>query len=277
MATWKDGAAYAPLERPDGFATPKADPLPEAAPYQAGTAGPEAAPDSITGAPDQRPLSDLGTETPPTRDPRDAFAVASLAMAAGPASTGARDPRQPFMTSATRAAAPSPSLAPPTGPPLAPLTTAPLATPVVSSPAPAPGTAPAPTAYPSNLPQHIGQYGGPGVQPRPGQSAPQRPQPGSQAAAEQAAQRRLAQLAGGLSFAGFLLSFAAPFLLIAAGGLAQRTKPLTGRMGTFALGTGVALLVFESMSGALGDTNWLASVAGLGFAIAFFIGAMRNS
>ncbi|WP_139650896.1 hypothetical protein [Tessaracoccus massiliensis] len=40
MATWKDGAAYAPVERPDGFATPVADPLPAGAPYQPGTPGP---------------------------------------------------------------------------------------------------------------------------------------------------------------------------------------------------------------------------------------------
>ena len=33
MASWKDGAAYAPTERPDGFATPSTEPL-DAAPVR---------------------------------------------------------------------------------------------------------------------------------------------------------------------------------------------------------------------------------------------------
>ena len=39
MATWRDGAAYAPETRPDGFASPAADPLPEGEPYRADTPG----------------------------------------------------------------------------------------------------------------------------------------------------------------------------------------------------------------------------------------------
>ena len=47
MATWRDGAAYAPETRPDGFATPAAEPLPEGEPYRANTPGADDRPQDV--------------------------------------------------------------------------------------------------------------------------------------------------------------------------------------------------------------------------------------
>ncbi len=75
MASWKDGAEYAPIERPDGFATPRAKPL----------ANPPKTIDLAAGAPKQAPgdflapqvpvppLSSLKPAVKQTRNPRVPF------------------------------------------------------------------------------------------------------------------------------------------------------------------------------------------------------------
>ncbi|NHB84471.1 hypothetical protein G7085_07260 [Tessaracoccus sp. HDW20] len=95
MASWKDGAAYAPIERPDGFATPLADPLPVGDPYAAATPGPIAHPDRFDSDPAQADLTGLGTHTQTRRDPRDQFEVASMAMTAGPGRAAAETRARP--------------------------------------------------------------------------------------------------------------------------------------------------------------------------------------
>lgn len=80
MASWQDGAEYAPIERPDGFATPRAVPLDS----------PDPRIDLSAGAPPQRPAD---FSQPPARVP----ALAELAPSTG----RARDPRAPFETART--------------------------------------------------------------------------------------------------------------------------------------------------------------------------------
>lgn len=125
MASWKDGAAYAPTERPDGFATPRAEPLTSGDPWASSTPGPMAPPATFEAIP-QPPLSEVAAGQAPTRDPRDAFAVSSAAIAPGPKPGVARDPREPIVTSAPQpvgpewASAAGGQLPAPTGPPLPP-------------------------------------------------------------------------------------------------------------------------------------------------------------
>lgn len=83
MATWEDGPEFAPVERPDGFATPRVEPL-EAPPQP---------PHPSDGAPPQRPGFAGPTEPAPPlasivpavenpRDPTQAFDVATMTMTA---------------------------------------------------------------------------------------------------------------------------------------------------------------------------------------------------
>ncbi|MGD7732974.1 hypothetical protein ACQCX5_08430 [Propionibacteriaceae bacterium G57] len=80
MASWSDGAEYAPNERPDGFAAPRADPLGEAPPEPSLAEGrPLAPPDAFTPQPGPD-LAAIGIDKGPTRNPQQAFATASKAM-----------------------------------------------------------------------------------------------------------------------------------------------------------------------------------------------------
>lgn len=102
MASWKDGAAYAPIERPDGFATPNTSPLSVASPPEQVTPGAVARPATLepVAAP---PLGDVARAAVASRDPQQPFDVQSAAMTSAPAlPDGQRDPLAPYaVTTAT--------------------------------------------------------------------------------------------------------------------------------------------------------------------------------
>lgn len=120
MASWTDGAAYAPIERPDGFATPEVDPLDVAAPESAQTPGPMPAPSDFAMSGPVRPLAEVSATPPPRRNPAAPFMVSGglLTAASSMGSTGRRDPRMPYRS--TTADAGVAALPPPTGAPLHP-------------------------------------------------------------------------------------------------------------------------------------------------------------
>lgn len=96
MATWRDGAEYAPIERPDGFAAPIVDPLCEAKNSQPKTLGAVAPPDELHPA-DTPPLGVLSRREPHRRNPREPFQVVSAGIAQTPSPhREPRDPRLPF-------------------------------------------------------------------------------------------------------------------------------------------------------------------------------------
>lgn len=95
MATWTDGAAYAPIERPDGFASPVADPLPVAAPYSADTPGAVPQPSGFAPMPQAPPLNALGTPPTTNRNPAAPFEVRSALLTTTPG-YGPRNPHTPF-------------------------------------------------------------------------------------------------------------------------------------------------------------------------------------
>lgn len=111
MATWKDGAAYAPVERPDGFATPVAEPLSAAVTAPAVTPGAVTRPQRLD-AVDAPPLAGLGRSDVRTRNPQEPFDVATATMMSAPRlADGNRDPKAPF--SVTTAASDESKLPPP--------------------------------------------------------------------------------------------------------------------------------------------------------------------
>lgn len=229
MATWKDGAAYAPVERPDGFATPVAEPLPGAAPYRAATPGPMAHPSGFGDMPPQQPLATLGDKPAQSRDPKAEFTIASSMLTAGGAAEGPRNPRTPFATAPQSALDTAPP--PPTGTPLP----APAGQPL----APPPGY---PMAPPTGAPV-------PSVK----------------------SHRTLAIVAAVLCFVGLVASSTAPFMLLVAGVIGLRTKPVTKSLGPAALSLGAAgvflQLLFNAQTSALFTAVWgLMALAGaIGF------------
>lgn len=278
MATWKDGAAYAPVERPDGFATPNAAPLTVGAPHDSGTPGPGEPPAEYQ-VRDQRSLTEFGDAHVAGRDPRDSFQVSSAALTAGlPGREASRDPKEPF-ASQSYATAPvgTSELLPPVGSPLpdpvAPVapTTGPWQPPIV---APTPVRAASPGQYPppaAPYPPAVGQGQYPPPLPYPPQQPPaRRPE-------EDAQKRRLAQIAGAMCLAGFLFSSGGAFLLIIAGGLGMRTRSLTRAVGPIALGVGILAVLVDLFTGYLGQGNSLTSLVCLGFAFAFFISGLRRN
>ncbi|NLE97779.1 MAG: hypothetical protein GX596_07290 [Propionibacterium sp.] len=117
MATWQDGAAYAPVERPDGFATPIAEPLSEADQRERVTPGAIAPPSRLDLPGDAIALERIGggRGAHPGRNPGEPFDVASAAITTVPATDdGKRDPRAPFaVTTPERAVEPSQPPPPP--------------------------------------------------------------------------------------------------------------------------------------------------------------------
>ena len=105
MATWTDGPEYAPAERPAAFVVPESGPLTAAAPEIAPLGdAPDRAPAEFA-APEARPLEDLEPKVAETRDPHEAFDVASTpmtSMAATPLAT--RPASQPLGAPAEPAA-----------------------------------------------------------------------------------------------------------------------------------------------------------------------------
>ncbi|MGJ6980753.1 hypothetical protein ACSDQ9_09535 [Aestuariimicrobium soli] len=112
MADWRDGAEYAPAERPDGFATPRTSPLSVATPDPHPAEGlPPMAPDGFQPSPTPTPpLAALVPSTAPTRDPHQAF-DSGMTIVEGSAwgsahngpggATPVRDPRQPIVTTSS--------------------------------------------------------------------------------------------------------------------------------------------------------------------------------
>lgn len=225
MATWTDGAAYAPIERPDGFATPEAAPLEVHPPLLAPTPGAIPPPQGFAPTAPQVPLDQIHTAAPATRNPSEPFHTASASLTAGPDAhvAGERDPRQPF----TSYAVDTQELPPPTGAPLPPPSGAPL-----SVAPPPPGLAP------SQAPQ-------PGLA-----DAPVWNPPGVPAGPDESTLKTLLGLAAACMGLGILLPGAAPWLVLVGGLLMLRTKPLSGHLGTAAIVAGIVLLV-ASLSDAL--------------------------
>lgn len=267
MASWKDGAAYAPVERPDGFATPSAEPLPIADPYRAETPGAVAAPAQLT-SPPARPLEQLGAAPASQRDPRQGFDVSSMALTTVGGGQERRDPRTPFAVTTSTVTTPGPP--PPTGQPLA----GPDAPPPPPSARVAGGVQfPPPTGRPAPGPGRVptqGAWAPPS--PLPHQQTPARPDPQALRS-----QRTLARLAAGLGIAGFILSASAPILLLIAGALGLRTRLLTGVTGPIVLGGAGAMLTVALLTGTLGESSWLNATAALAAGFAFAIGSMRYS
>lgn len=238
MATWTDGAAYAPLERPDGFATPEAPPLPVAPPAQPLTPGAVPPPLDLVVPGPSVPLAAIGAQPRAGRNPGEPFAVAAGLLTAGGAGhlPGApRDPRQAFSSSGygTRAAvAVTDELPPPQGDPLPPPVGAPLPLPPDPS-----GYPPPQLAYPAPAPA----------------AAPQ------------------SQTLGWVALAAFALGAALPsasgWLMLVGGGLLLRTRAVTGNIGTSALGMGVVLLLWNDGALALGTLLSIALVIWLGTAL----------
>lgn len=238
MATWKDGAAYAPLERPDGFATPVADPLPTAPPYRADTPGPMDHPQGFAPL-EQPPLRQLGTKPNDARDPQTEFNVARLAMTSGPESVPSRDPKRAFALSNGAAVTSDPP--PPTG---------------------------APLAVPPPMPGYVGQYGG--------QWAPPGQVGWSAAPAQDVrSSRTLCWVAAVLAGCGLIFSPGAPFLLIIAGALGIRTRAISKSLGPIALSVGVLGLALQLFTGTLGNYNALLALLSMAVSIGFIVFAAQ--
>ena len=228
MAFWTDGAAYAPLERPDGFATPETAPLPVAEPAPQPTPGAVEPPSGFAPMPPSVALENLGRKEISRRNPTVPFNVSSALMMAY-TGYGARDPKQPFAVSAI--SSPHASMAPPD---------------------PAARLAPPPNPY---QPMYTVPY-------------PSAPQYGQTASAPMTqAQRSLLIIAGAASLMGAFLPTALPLLLMAGGGLLLRAGA-TGRqigIASFVVGALLTLTMLARMQYVL---NGLGRWIGLAFGIA---------
>lgn len=251
MATWRDGAAYAPVARPDGFAAPVAPELSIAPPRDPGTPGEVPPPAAMTAPKDTLPLGAVAAQPRDARNPREAFSVATALLTA--ASTE-RDPRQPIMTSAPRQSPVGDELPPPTGAPLAPPMGDPFAPPPPhgrtaqqgSLLPPSAGTRsdwPAPTPIQAGRPED-GRAGPPAQFGPPGQwkHLPAPPPP-----ALTTPQRTISGVCMFLFAAGILFPATTPILITIAGGLLLRLPGRLGRLGRTAalvgalgLGWGIA-------------------------------------
>lgn len=264
MASWRDGAAYAPTERPDGFATPSTDALPAGEPYKAATPGPMAPPQSFDAA-EQPALSQIAVEVKQRRNPRDSFEVASTTLTTAPGQpSGKRDPKEPFATSRS-----ADQLPPPTGDPLPP-------PPGWEAPPSAPQATTGQPNWPAPQAPHTGQPPAPRPQsPPPGFNYPP-PQVPAQRDQDPAQTRLLTWIGAATLGLGFVFGPAAPFALLAAGLLGTRTITRTGQLGTGALLTGTLILAFQLAIGSLGQSSGLASIACLVFAALFVRGAVQK-
>ena len=195
MADWRDGVEYAPTRRPYGFATPRAEPLPEPPPTTHLADGHPVTPPDTFSAPAAPPLRDLSPRTDTGRDPHAAFDSASAGFTGASAwgivthhGPDGWSPTEPLGLSGD-ARSTRTDFAPPTGPPVVAALPgrpgpAPEGLPVNRLPAPAaypaPGSYPPPAAYPPP-----GSYPPPAAYPPPGSYPPtaseQATRPGSSA------------------------------------------------------------------------------------------------
>lgn len=249
MAGWQDGAEYAPIGRPDGFATPIADPLPDPEPVVAATPGPGAPPAGFQpGNLSSPPLDQLAAVPTVERNPREPFSTTATLMT-GDSAWGAAhrsdlmlagnsfDPRQPITTSGG-------AFAPPTGDPLAfpPPSSAPLDLPPPAS-MHQPGTfPPAAGLPPGGFP--------PGGYP-PGAVA-QQPPPARPATTQ--AQRQMSTTAIMILVLGLFVSSLGPFSILIAAGLSLRIPALKAPAFTLlALGT---VFLLRLLFGDIGYDTW---------------------
>ena len=237
MASWTDGAAYAPLERPDGFATPEVEPLDVAVPDVAQTPGPIPPPAEFHPSAPAAPLSGLRTAPPVTRDPSSPFQVGAglmtIASSMGPIE--ARDPRRPFQTHRDDALGVE-ALPPPTGTPLK----APAVAPFLSTQ----------VGVPAN-----------GRDPRVSRKSAQ----------QQSTQRTLVFLGIVCAVLGLIIPAVSAWMLVFAGLLTLRAKPLVGRAGAWSTGVGLTLMLFgglvaPSAAAALGRLATLVFIGWFGIA-----------
>lgn len=289
MATWTDGAAYAPLQRPYGFATPEAPPLEVAEPAAAATPGQIPPPQGFAPSGPQIPLDRVVVADRRPRDPAFPFTTASAAIASAPPPvSGVRDPRVPFAVYGTASAGSvvdAPRLPPPTGAPLATAFDASFSPPALpqqdfpppgfpppsfpppgaTSPPPPPTARPqwqsGPAAPPSGDGLQLGQgqqWPPPGTQPPP-YWAQQQGGPTSPGADKSVRNLLLIGLVGLLL--GILMPAAASWLLLIAGLLFARTRHVTGALGTATTLAGVSLLMLTLI---VDDVSPLAFLACLG-------------
>lgn len=249
MASWTDGAAYAPIERPDGFATPEVEPLEHVDKSVAATAGPVPPPQQFQQNTPVIPLAQVRTAPLPRRNPSEPFLVSGglMTTASSMGHHALRDPHTPFHTRDEMGSAQNVGLLPPpTGQPLVFGMDAPSGPPqsgldaLMSS-----GTA------------------------RPGPS-------GQRSASEMSTQRTLVFLATACCLLGFTIGEAAPYMLIAGGSLALRARFLTGRAGLWAIGVGLVLI----MAGFIvppGFEVLLGRLASMSFGIWFISSVMGGS
>ncbi len=265
MATWTDGAAYAPLQRPYGFATPEAPPLEVAEPAAAATPGQIPPPQGFAPSGPQIPLDRVVVADRRPRDPAFPFTTASAAIASAPPPvSGVRDPRVPFAVYGTASAGSvvdAPRLPPPTGAPLATAFDASFSPPALPRQDFPPPGFPPPTAPPPGEGLQLGQgqqWPPPGTQPPP-YWAPQ--QGGFTAPGTDRSVRNLLLIGLAGLLLGILVPAAASWLLLIAGLLFARTRHVTGALGTATTLAGVSLLMLTLI---VNDVSPLALLACLG-------------
>lgn len=273
MASWKDGAAYAPVERPDGFATPRVDPLEVATPYQATTPAAVPRPTTFNAQP-QPPLQQLGTGEVVRRDPSTSFAVSSMLLANSPGALGPRDPKTPFITSATANAAPpaSPGFAAPPPQALGFLPPSGAALPPPGMPLPPPTGMPLPPPPGMPLPPPTGA-----PSPYPAAWTPWPTQPLTPPSPADSTIRTISIVAAGIAFLGVLAPSTAPITLLAAGGLGVRTREKTGQLCWIALIIGLTAIMVQLLLGALNSPNVIWVLSALGITVAYLALGLRTS
>lgn len=249
MASWTDGAAYAPIERPDGFATPEVEPLATASNPVATTPGAMPAPREFQQNQPVTPLEHVRTTPPPGRNPSEPFLVSGglMTTASSMAQHASRDPQTPFHTRRDADGYQDvDTLPPPTGKPM---------------------------LLPFDGPQGAG---GAGLDALMSSGTARRPSTTEKSPSELATQRTLVFLAVACCVLGFTIGIAAPVLLIVAGALALRASFLTGRAGAWAIGVGLFLIMAGYVVAP--DLEGLAGrLASLTFGIWFVSAAVRRS
>ncbi len=237
MASWTDGAAYAPLERPDGFATPEVAPLELTAPATAQTPGPMPTPTGFHPSAPTTPLEQVRTAPPATRNPSQPFEIGAGLMTVG-SSMGQdtmRDPHEPFRSYGDEApqGAGVDTLPPPTG---------------------------APLMLPTGLP-----VGAPGAGSVVGLSMQQ-----------QSSQRTLVFLGVVCAVLGLTIPAVAPWMLFVAGVLTLRAQTLVGKASYWSIGVGLTLLILGGVLPPEGAAG-LGRLASIVFVAWFGIAASRRS
>ncbi len=251
MASWTDGAAYAPIERPDGFATPEVEPLDSAPESTATTPGALPAPQEFRQSAPVASLEELHRTPPSSRNPSDPFLILGglMTTASSMGRDTTRDPRIPFLSQRDAGGGPGvETLPPPTGEPLA---------------FPAVGPPGAPVDTIPGMPMHRW-------------TAPPSPGPPPMSSQEISTQRTLVLLGVVCCVLGFAIGAVAPYMLLVAGGLSLRASRLTGKVGFWAIGFGLVLIVFGLLL-APGLEFVYGRLACLGFGIWFTTAAVGRS